>query len=58
MEEIGIGSVSDYAFEKEQAPILRVKLIYKWDEATYVYAGPTVRPEPHVSGQYVRLIGH
>ena len=46
-----IVSFRDYDREKEEAPILRVKLIYKWDGATYVYAGRTVRPEQRVSGR-------
>jgi hypothetical protein len=29
----------DYDREKEEAPVLRVELIYKWDGTTYVYAG-------------------
>lgn len=38
----------DYDPGKEQAPVLRVKVIYKWDGVTYVNAGRTVRPEPRV----------
>jgi hypothetical protein len=41
----------DYDGEKDQPSILRAKLIYKWDGATYAYAGRTLRPEPRVSGR-------
>ena len=41
----------DYDRAKEQPRILQVKLIYKWDGATYAYAGRAARPEPAVSGQ-------
>lgn len=41
----------DYDPGKEEAPVLRVKVIYKWDGATYVSAGRTVRPEPHVKSK-------
>jgi len=43
--------LQDYGPEKAEAPILRVKVIYKWDGATYVNAGRTEWPEPRVSGR-------
>jgi hypothetical protein len=36
---------------RQEPPILRVKVIYKWDGVTYVNAGRTERPESHVSGR-------
>ena len=37
--------------KNEALPILRVKVTYKWDGSTYVIAGRTEQPEPHVEGR-------